>query len=77
MGLHRKALSGALKMIIPDDRVCRGNELGTFCSQDNVLEVVNLLNSPRRPLFSEEKVQIEILSRLLASIPIDLPKSCQ
>jgi len=28
-------------------------------------------------LFSEEKVQIEILSRLLASIPIDLPKSCQ
>lgn len=51
-----------------------GNENGLggiFYCQDNVLGVVRIPNSLRRPLMSEEKVQIEILSGLHAFLPID------
>ena len=44
---------------------------GILCCQDTVPEVVNLLNSLRRPLIWEVKLQIEILSGLPAYMPIN------
>jgi hypothetical protein len=51
--------------------ILKKGQAGTFFGQDNVLGVVNICNSLRRPLFSEEKVQIEILNGLHAYMPID------
>jgi len=47
---YGKAISNALKTMILEDRVCQGRELGIFCCQDDVLGMVNILNSLRWPL---------------------------